>query len=244
MRTEGSDMKFLRVVLSVIAIGVVASPLRAEFISISTPEGPYPSGGSYVSSTTLIPVMTPEFGTTSIISSGGLTVTSSIPLQVLKVDTSWGSWSDVPFSEGAFPTVLYTQGPSQVALTFSQPLRTFGFELEPNQLGPFNFTAAFRNGTTTVGSITRNVDGDAGALLFAGVSTGPSLPFTNVLISGGGQDFAIAQPRFVTAAAPPVTPVPGPASGVLFLLGGMLALGSRQLNRRFAQRPMQDGRSR
>ncbi len=192
-------------VLCLYAFGGFVPACMAGFITISTPGSAHPLGGTYVNNTNLIAITAPEFDLLTSLTDGFLTVDFSTEMQVRQVDTSWGNWSSPPFSESAFPTVLWTQGVTTLTMDFSQPVRSFGFELEPNEIGLFALTATFFNGANVVGAITDyEVEGDAGARLFAGVVTLPSdLPFTSVQITGAGKDFAIAQLRYATIVAVP-----------------------------------------
>lgn len=185
------------------------SPLicRADFIAIPMPGAPYPGGGTYLTETTNLPITLAEFGTATSLSDGDLTVTFSTPLQALVVPDSWGSWAAPPETESDSPTVLWTQGAATLRLTFDQPLDAFGFELQPNELATFQITADYQFLGSSVGTVIRDVNGDGGARLFAAVSTPPDAPFTEVLISTGGADFAIAQIRYHI--------VPEPSTGLL-----------------------------
>src|SRR4029079_11731068 len=77
----------------------------------------------------------------------------------------------------------------------------FGFELEPNDQTPegWSISVDFKDGATTVGTITDSVGGTSGALLFA--ASTPDQPFTSVVITAapGANGFAIANPRYSLA---------------------------------------------
>jgi hypothetical protein len=72
-------------------------------------------------------------------------------------------------------------------------------------------TAHFYNGATLVGSITRSVDGDGGAVLFA-ASTDGSTAFTSVVFSAeaGSNGFALANLRY--SLAPTIAKAFSPAT--------------------------------
>jgi len=127
----------------------------------------------------------------SSISDSILTVTFSVPLEKQgPVPTGWATWSSPPFSEDPNPDVLVSPT-NTLEMVLSRPVRIFGFELEPEPFGEFTYTANFFRGNLLVESITRTVNGSAGARLFA--RTGE--PIDRVLITGG-PTFAIAQVRY------------------------------------------------
>jgi NO-binding membrane sensor protein with MHYT domain len=94
---------------------------------------------------------------------------------------------------------------------------TFGFELEPNAFQTFSVTAEFFNGATSIGSITRAVNGQAGALLFAALTNTDQFNRVVITAPAGALGFAIARLRY----AGPGAAVPEPAT--LLLLGSGLA---------------------
>lgn len=123
-------------------------------------------------------------------------MTFNIPPSKQTVPTgSWPSWSSPPQSESATPPVLFTHAGTQI-LNLSVPASVFGFELESNNLNAFTFSVDFFSGNTLVGSITRDVNGVAGALLFAGRTCGPCID--KIVITGPAESggFAIAQVRY------------------------------------------------
>jgi hypothetical protein len=75
------------------------------------------------------------------------------------------------------------------------------------------------NGSTVLGTVTRSINGSAGALLAAATSS-PAITSVVLTIPSGANGFAIAQIRY---AAAPVSrsAVPAPALG----LPGLCALG-------------------
>src|SRR4051794_15051744 len=122
----------------------------------------------------------PEFSTTTSVSNGQQTVSFDIPMERLQVTESWSTWSSPPESESATPPVLFTQYQNSLTLRLAQSASIVGFELEPDAFGPFTFTADFFSGTQLVGSVSRTVDGNAGAGLIAALST--TLPIDNVTV--------------------------------------------------------------
>lgn len=155
----------------------------------------------YQAATTKIDISAiPDFTSVNSITDGVQTVTLAVPAEKRTVPDSWSTWSSPPQSESATPSVLFTATSNSNILTLSVPASTFGFELEPNDLGTHTFTVEFFSGNILVGSITRDVTGNSGALLFAGTTCGPCID--RVVITGpdaaGG--FAIAQVRYTVCA--------------------------------------------
>jgi hypothetical protein len=106
-------------------------------------------------------------------------------------------------------------------------------EIEPDSFGSFSVSVDFMNGATTLGTVTRTVNGNAGALLFAATSTTPitSVVITTPLAANG---FALAQLRYrAPAAAAAATPVPTLTEWGMITLTSLLAMfGLWQVRRR------------
>ena len=205
-------------------------PVVADFIPFAQPTAAYTTG------TTLIPIAAPDYQFLTSISDGSLTVSFSQTMQARTVPGSWGSWGAPPNTESATPRVLddFFQLPT-VIFTLSQPEDVFGFEAEPTLVGAYNISASFYDGAALVGRISRNVQGYAGALLFAALT---NQDFTSVVVtSGAGADgFAIAELRY----APPA--VPEAASALFVLIGlAIIAVGLFQ-NRAVHRRLNANGR--
>jgi len=130
------------------------------------------------------------------ITDGDQTVTFSSDMRKRgPVPTGWGTWSSPPYSETAYPHVLYSSANS-LTLTLSKPTTVFGFELEPNAMGTYSFTVGFYTGTTLIGSITQDVAGFAGARLFAAETQSTAFDNVDISVSGDPLGFAIAQVRY------------------------------------------------
>lgn len=196
--------------LALAAAALVNCPLRADFITIPQPTS------AYENATTRL-IFTDSDGTLiGGSAASGETVIYSTDLVEYTVPASWSSWGAPPAVETSMPRVGFTDGNSSLAISLSQPVRIFGFELEPDNQAVEQTTAAFYSGSTLVGTIDLSPNGNAGALLYA-ASTHTD-PFTRVVISNlQGDDFAIAQERFALV-------VPEPAT--LFLLIPLLAVGA------------------
>ncbi|QEH37719.1 hypothetical protein OJF2_63100 [Aquisphaera giovannonii] len=215
MKRRGSALFFLAIALA------APGASRADFLTIPNPDA------AYLASTTKLEVTGDQFSTLTSLSDGALTVQFSTAMEILDVPDGWTTWSSPPQSESDTPRVLWTQGPSQVTLNFSSGLSTFGFEAQPDAFGAFGITATFYSGADEVGSITRDVDGNSGALLFAGTVTAGTGPISRVVVSTAAGGFAIAQLRYAIGG----TAVPEP-SAVLLMATGLIGAGLVRLRRR------------
>jgi hypothetical protein len=179
---------------------VFTSAAQAGFVPISQPNA------SYVASTTLLPITADDFDLVSSLSAGGLTATFDTDLVALTTPGTWSSWGSPPNVESSTPRVLWTNGLTSLTVTFNQPVVTFGLEAQPNTSVVSSILASFYQGASLIGEIPLDVDGNAGARLFAAAST---TPFDKIVFSST-DDFAIAQIR---------ASVPEPSSLVMLALG-------------------------
>ena len=192
--------------------------LRADFIPIAQPDS------AYLASTTRADFTDPSGTLIGGVAQGGVVLIYDNTLEVLTVPQPWTNWGNPPAVESATPTVGYTDGASSLAIGFSKPFTTFGVEIEPGNQIAESTTALFLDGATPVGSITRNPDGNGGALLFAASTT--TGVFTGVLITNNASDdFAIANQRFLVASPEPST------IGLLSAAGLGLLFFKRRLRR-------------
>jgi hypothetical protein len=198
-----------------------AVPARADFVGISDPNA------SYLAATTKLDVTGNEFDSVASLSDASQTATfyiAPIPfptaLTIYDVNSGWFGWSSPPDSESDTPRVLGTT--SQLEITLDAPSLVFGFEAEPNLFGVQSIVVDFFGGGVLRGSITRAVEGDSGARLFAGYS---SLGIDDIQISST-DDFGIAQLRYGNT-----NPIPEPNSALLLALVALVIFwyGSRQL---------------
>ena len=180
-------MRFSKITICVAIGGFLLASVRAfpgTFTVISQPTL------GYTSATNLYSPTDPDF--TVINSLGPFNFSSG--LMELSVPDTWATWSCPPSSESCTPRVLWTQDTDILKLTLTQPdQKIVGFELQPDLFQVENVRVEFFSGTTLVGTITRLVNGDAGARLFAAES---DMPITSILIDDlAGDDFAIANLR-------------------------------------------------
>jgi hypothetical protein len=213
---------------------LAAGPMWASTFTII----PQPTG-AYTGSTALIPVSGADDTNVGFVSDGTLTVSFAVTggsacgggpstcMLIENVPTGWATWGSPPNTESSTPTVLWSNGVTDLTMTLSTPVATFGFEAEPNLFQTDPMTANFYDSSNTLlGTINLNVNGNGGALLFAASVTGDTIASVE-LSDGNFNDFAIANPRYALPAAP----VPEPAS--MLLLGtGLAGLGLRKLRRK------------
>lgn len=181
----------------VLLSGLIVSPvMAATFTQITQPNAPY------LAFTTKIDISGLTFGSSqSSISDGTLTVNFSSPMiKRGPVPSGWTTWSSPPWSESSTPDVLMLSSGTSVDMTLSQPVSTFGFELEPNPFQLHTYTVDFMSGSTVVGTINMQIHGSAGARLIAASVTGGS--FDKIKINGTA-NFAIAQVRYNISPTPP-----------------------------------------
>ncbi len=151
-----------------------------------------------------------------------LTVTFSTALQPRTVGVNWATWGSPPDTEQDNPRVWFTQGATTLTFTFSQPVFTWGFEAEPNPFSDHLFTVEFFDGATSLGTISRTINGNAGARLLA-ARAGLGQKFTSVTVSTD-VDFAIAQLRYSFTA-----PIPEPATWAMMIAGfGLVGFAARR----------------
>jgi len=178
---------------------LIATASEAGIVQIMSPDA------AYTSSTTRIDITGQDLSQATSLSDAALTATFAAST-IRTVGSTWASWSSPPDSESAMPRILHHAGGS-LTFSFSHALDVFGIEAEGDELGIHPFTATFYNGADMVGSLSRSIDGNAGARLLAAEATGGDV-FTSVTISMPG-DFAFAQFRYSLADVPATVPEPG-----------------------------------
>lgn len=199
---------------------------QAGLILVSQPTA------SYLSSTTLIPITAGDFTDVTSLGDANLTIAFSDTMNARSVPVGgWATWGSPPETEGSTPRVLTSNlepNPTSRTLTFSQSLSIFGLEAEPQQFAVHNITLDFFNGDDLVGSISRNPNGNAGALLFAALATDNDVFTRVVLTTADPTGFATAHYRYALA---PAQTVPEPSTLAL-AAAGLLGFGCIRLRRR------------
>ncbi len=185
----------------VLLFGLIALPaMAATFTQITQPTPAYQANTTKIDISGLI-----LYQNYSSITDGTLTVNFSSPMNKRgPVPAGWATWSSPPWSETATPHVLFSNNADSVDITLSQPVTILGFELEPNTFTSESYTVDFvlMSGPTTVGTITIQIHGQAGARLVAASVGGGS--FDKVKIVGTpASGFAIAQVRYSITPVPP-----------------------------------------
>lgn len=125
-------------------------------------------------------------------------LTFSNPVQKRYVPSSWNNWFWPPYSEDGTPDVLWSGWDNnEMTIKLSEPVSTFGFELEPNLYSAFNYTVKYYSKGSLVGSIIRTVTSPADGRLFAAQTRAGLFDKIVITSSGDSYGFAIAQIRYV-----------------------------------------------
>ncbi|WP_309643293.1 PEPxxWA-CTERM sorting domain-containing protein [Phenylobacterium sp.] len=203
---------------AVLTAGLVllaAQPASAAVTQIMTPDV------AYTSSTVLLPITAADFTSVSSVTDGILTVTFDTS-EARTVGSGWSTWGSPPDTEGSTPKIAYTNGLTTITFQSSAPMGIFGFEVEGNPFDVRNFTVDYYLGATLQGSISRAVNGSAGARLMAASGT-----FDRAVVSSD-TDFAFGQVRYGVSA------VPEPATWAMMIIG-FGAVGGMVRNQRRRQ---------
>jgi hypothetical protein len=208
------------------------APAFAQPFTISSPTA------EYVGNTTVVPIAVTGAPVPSL-TGGGQTLTFSTSLSQFAVPGTWSAWGTPPDTETATPLVLASAiNQTALTITLSPAATTFGFEIEPANVGGFppvayTITATFFNGASTLGVISRSMTYN-GARVFALSSPTPitSVQISSPLAAGG---FALAQFRvgsLLIGGPPSAIPALGlpELSALGILLAGAGALLARRQN--------------
>jgi len=189
-----------------LAIGLLAFASNSQASVITDSFATWAAGVSSFSNTTDFGPGSEFTTATTIALAGGGNFSTSAPVQVRNVGSSWSTWSG-----GYTGQVLWSQGLDALTL-FPSGISALGFEVEPDSFSTFLVTLTLSTGQT----ISDPVNGDAGASFFGYYGGGVS----NLTISVAGNDFAFGNIVSSTAA-----PVPLPAALPLFA-GAVAGLGT------------------
>jgi len=210
-------------------------PAFGQFNVIGRPASTYTAG------TSLVPVTAADDTAVSSITDGAQTITFSGTDYARTVPGSWSTWGVPPATESASPRVVAAFGATSLTMTLSVQSHTFGFEIEPNGSGSsaqyYAVSAQFYNGATLLGTVSQNINWQAGALLAA---ASDSDTITSVVVTApvSANGFAMAQFRYGSTLLAGVarTPLPG-----TFFMGGlgmmMLAAGALLSRSRMSAEP-------
>ncbi len=209
--------------------GLLMSGRRAQattydFIRIASPDT------AYQAATTKIPITAGDASGVLGLADARLSLSFSTlsvitpPLAAETVGTSWSTWSSPPYAESATPRLLYYSdsyiSTKSLGITFSQPLQTFGAEIEmASYYATGAVTMTFYDGTSPVGAISQTIGGAYGARLFAAEITGAQ--FDSVVVSAptATSGFGIGQFRYEVVPEPAGLPLAG-VGAVLGRWGG------------------------
>ncbi|MGQ9881741.1 MAG: PEP-CTERM sorting domain-containing protein [Armatimonadota bacterium] len=213
--------KFLALCALMLVVGMV--PAMA-FTPISSPDATYLASTTYIDPSTI-----PDYTRVTSITDGVLTVAFSSSMIKYTVLGSWGTWSVTPDSQRQGPNdrlpIFYSNGATSVQFTLSTPVTIFGFEAEPNPMNVHTMHARFYDASgNLLGTISRDVNGNAGARLFAAQS---DTPISYVVFSSDVY-WAAGAFRYALPAGGPV--IPEPTTMALFGAGllGFLPLRRRR----------------
>jgi hypothetical protein len=166
--------------------------INARFKAFNQPTSTYTSKSCAIDLSALA-----DFTPVTSVKGCGTTVSLSSSFEKRSVPNSWASWGSPPDTETDTPNILYSAGATTATVDFGKRVKTGGFELEPNLFQVETVTVEFHkgpNGTGAIrGTITRDVNGDHGALLFGAHAR---KGFKSAVITDtAGDDFSIAQIR-------------------------------------------------
>lgn len=221
--------RFSLMLAAAVAVGVFGVKAMA-FTPISSPDAAYLASTTYINPSAI----TNGTDVTSI-TDGTLTVSfkdaaGSAAWAVTKYTApggGWATWSQAPDSQRGpadkLP-VFDSNGATALRFVLSSPMNIFGFEAEPNPFSVHTMVAKFYDASDNLlGTISRDVDGYAGARLFAASSP---TPIAYVVFSSD-VEWAVGAFRYGTLQTPVI-----PEPGTMALFGTGLAAGLLPLRRR------------
>jgi hypothetical protein len=176
----------------------------------------------YTSATTLVAFGDPDESMLPSISDGVLTVAFSTPMRASTVGDNWATWGSPPQTEFATPRVLWSGLDDNfdpivsVTFTLSVPVAIFGFEAEPGPTDTHTLVASFFQGGNLRATLSLDVSGNGGAVLFAAMADQGSA-FDSVTLASDA-DWAAGQFRYAAATAAPEPWSIGLAAPGLFVI--------------------------
>lgn len=207
-------MRSIAIVLTILLASSMPESAAIELVPILTPNS------DYVNGTTLMSLSGYGIGDTVQFLNNGSQIVEFVPTVTKSVvdPDNWETWGSPPATESSNPEILIHGTTSLLELKLSTASKTFGFELQGAAFNEATFLVSFFDNTNLVGSIERTVNGNAGALLFAGYA--PNIAFNRIEITnpGGISDgWAIANIRYSTSSVPePSTYVLGAIATLAF----------------------------
>ncbi|MBI1323058.1 hypothetical protein GC170_07705 [bacterium] len=215
-------MRSIAIVLTMLVASSLPESAAIELFPISTPNS------EYVNGTTLMSLSGYGIGdTVQVLTQGSQSIEFSPTVVKSVVDPdNWETWGSPPATESSNPEILIHDSISPLELKITQPVKTFGFELQGAVFNEATFLVSFFDDLNEIGSIERTVNGDAGALLFAGFA--PNFAFNRIVIENPGGisgGWAIANIRYSTTA------VPEPSTYVLGALATLVVGAIARRNR-------------
>ena len=202
-----------RLIFSTLACALCAG------VGYATPTLSIPDA-TYVNETNLITFADPDEALIPSITDGILTVAFSSVTSLMRASTvgdDWGSWGSPPNTESSTPRVLWSglddnfNPVTAVTFQLSAPVKILGFEAEPGPTDVRTLVATFFMGSTVEQTISLDVSGNAGAVLFA-AQADPGTFFDSVTLTSD-VDWAAGQFRYQ------LDTVPEPRSYALLLAG-------------------------
>lgn len=209
----------MRAILPILLLAIAAPLATAGPIVSPT--------AAYLNATSVITFSDVDEALLHIITTNQIAVEFSSLLRASTVGDNWASWGSPPNTESATPRVLWSglddnfDPVTTVTFLLSRPVSVFGFEAEPGPTSVHTLTASYFMQGQLLQTISRDVSGTAGAVLFA-ASAAPGTFFDSVKLTSDA-DWAVGQLRYAPVIQS-TTAAPEPQSWLL-LASGLAILG-------------------
>lgn len=195
--------------LAILACSTLAGPAGATLVGVqfgsSPPHNPG-STGVHLRSPEPDPRLTEDVTSTPDFFGGDITFSS--PMNVRQVGLGWATWS-----HGYTGSVFYSNGVTDVTVTFAPGTKVAQLYVEPYLFGLFEMTVTASDGESSL-SYTQAVDGAGGAVGFAFYNREYIRDLVSVRITST-VDFGVGE--FATAQ------VPAPAGAMVLSMAGIAA---------------------